>query len=69
MDLIAFIIGITGTFLNIWKYRICFAIWFVSSCIWMYVGFVNELHGLTMRGVVYAILAVYGWFKWKESND
>ena len=65
MDIIAFIIGVLGTVLNIWKVRICFVIWFVSSCIWVYVGIASELNGLTMRGCVYAILAVCGWFKWK----
>ena len=65
IDIYAFSLGLLGTVLNIHKKRICFIVWFVSSSLWVIVGIINELHGLTARGIVYSILALYGYYKWK----
>jgi len=57
-----------ATWLNIRRARACFAIWLVTNSAWSIYDFV---HGLPAQGVlmvVYAGLAVWGWWAWRPAE-
>ena len=57
-----------ATWLNIRRVRICFAIWFCTNVTWSVYDFA---HGLPAQGVlmcVYAALAVWGGFAWRQNH-
>ncbi|MFQ5471264.1 MAG: nicotinamide mononucleotide transporter [Dehalococcoidia bacterium] len=62
------IASLLGVVLNVYKLRLCFALWLVSNTSWAIVDFA---HGLPAQGAlqsVYACLSVWGWFKWKPQR-
>jgi hypothetical protein len=59
-------LSLFGAFLNIKKHRACFWIWAFTNASWAIVDF---WYGLYSQGVlfsIYFILAVYGWYSWKQ---
>ena len=57
-------VSLFATWLNIRRVRACFAIWACTNVTWAVYDFA---HGLPAQGVlmlVYAALAVWGWFAW-----
>ncbi len=55
-----------ATWLNIRKMRACFLIWLGTNIAWAIYDFA---HGLPAQGslmVVYAALAAWGWFAWRD---
>ena len=57
-----------ATWLNIRRLRACFAIWFCTNVAWSAYDFT---HGLPAQGclmLVYAALAVWGWFAWRDAH-
>jgi nicotinamide riboside transporter PnuC len=57
-----------GVILNIKKKKSCFYIWLVTNTAWAAVDFYK---GIPAQGVlfsIYAVLAVWGIFEWKEEG-
>ena len=65
MDTVAFLIGLVGVVLNIYKRRVCFIMWMISGVLWAIVGVLNGIPGLVCQSCVYVALAVWGWVKWR----
>ena len=60
--------SLAGVVLNIYKLRICFAIWFVSNVSWAAIDFAKGIPAQGALQTVYAGLSVWGWCKWKEDK-
>ena len=65
------ILSLSGNFAIIFKMRIGFWLWTVGNAAWIVSAIVGELNiPLIAMNVVYAILNVIGYFKWrKKEND
>lgn len=66
-------LSLTGVILNCLKNRRCFILWMVSNASWAVVDFraadTNpQLYAQAWLFVVYFILAVWGWFRWKDDE-
>ena len=59
---------ITGVILNIRKKRSGFVFWIVANGIWAIVDFKSGMWAEGALFVVYAILAVFGYFAWKKDG-
>ncbi len=60
--------SLLATWLNIRRARACFAIWCCTNLAWAAYDFA---HGLPAQGylmLVYAALAIYGWFAWRQNH-
>lgn len=57
--------SITGVIANIYKLRWCFGVWLCTNCAWMIIDFLAGLYAQAFLFGVYALLAVWGLFKWR----
>ena len=63
------IASLVGTVANAHGRRWCFFIWLGTNLIWCVRNFyIGEIHQASLR-VVYAMLAVYGLFKWRNGRE
>jgi len=60
--------SLTATWLNIRRIRICFAIWFGTNVTWAFYDFAHDLPAQGCLMLVYAGLAVWGWFAWGRTH-
>jgi hypothetical protein len=56
--------SLIGTVGNIYLARWCFAVWFITNLIWVAVDYRKKIYPQAALHLVYAGLAVMGWFKW-----
>ncbi len=61
-------VSLFATWLNICRVRICFAIWFVTNLTWAGYDFAHELPAQGALMLIYAALAVWGWFVWSSGH-
>jgi len=60
--------SLCGVVLNIKKNRLCFLLWFFSNVTWAIIDWTVELYAQSILFAIYAILAVVGWFSWKNKD-
>jgi len=63
---IAMVLAVIGVLLNNRKNRNCFYVWFISNSILIYVHLNVNLYSLVIRNIVFLLLAVEGWYKWRK---
>ncbi len=57
-----------ATWLNIRRVRACFAIWCCTNVAWACYDFAHELPAQGALMLIYAALAVCGWFAWRSGH-
>ena len=57
-----------ATWLNIRRVRACFAIWVCTNVTWAVYDFAHDLPAQGCLMIVYAALAVWGWFAWRSDQ-
>lgn len=62
---IAMVLSVAGVILNNRKIKICFILWIISNVITGFIHGYNHLYGLMVRDIVFTVLAVEGWIKWR----
>ncbi len=60
--------SLVATWLNIRRVRACFAIWFVTNVSWASYDFAHKLPAQGALMLIYAALAVWGWFAWRSGH-
>ena len=64
---IATICSLYGNYLVIKKNKFGFVIWLISNILWILINFIGVLNiSQVIMFVIYGILNVYGWIKWKQ---
>jgi len=63
---IAGVLAIAGVFLNNRKMIACFYVWFFSNGLSAYIHIDSQLYSLFARDIIFLILAVEGWHKWRS---
>ena len=67
---IATICSLYGNYLVIKKNKFGFVIWLISNVLWVLINFIGVLNiSQVIMFVIYGILNVYGWIKWKQNKD
>lgn len=65
---IATICSLYGNYLVIKKNKFGFVIWLISNVLWVLINFIGVLNiSQVIMFVIYGILNVYGWIKWKQT--
>lgn len=65
---IATICSLYGNYLVIKKNKFGFVIWLISNILWVLINFIGVLNiSQVIMFVIYGILNVYGWIKWKQT--
>lgn len=65
---IATICSLYGNYLVIKKNKFGFVIWLISNILWVLINFIGVLNiSQVVMFVIYGILNVYGWIKWKQT--
>lgn len=59
--------SIVGVILNIQKKRASFLIWIGTNASWAVIDFARGIPQQGVLFVVYAFLAVWGWFSWQHA--
>ena len=57
-------VALAGTALNVYRRRAGFILWFLTDCIFAVIDYRAGLHGQAALMVVYAGMAVWGYFHW-----
>jgi len=60
------ILALTGTTANIYKKRWCFICWIISNTSFAYIDFTNNIPAQGWLFVIYTVLAIFGWLKWRR---
>ncbi len=60
--------SLLATWLNVRRVRTCFAIWFCTNVTWSVYDFAHDLPAQGYLMLVYAALAVWGWFAWRQDH-
>ena len=60
--------ALVGVILNIKKKKVCFYIWLVTNTAWAAVDFYKGIPAQGILFTIYAGLAVWGIFEWKEEG-
>jgi len=71
LDLLGYVatfLSILGNLLIVYKKRIGFSIWLLSNVVWIYVDIGIGLYSQIIMMVLYAILNIVGWYKWREDD-
>ncbi len=65
-----FIFGLSliGTIGNLYKRRWCFLFWAGTNVFWISYDIYKTAYPQAVMMFVYLILAIVGWFKWKEEK-
>ena len=64
---IATICSLYGNYLVIKKNKFGFVIWLISNILWILINFIGVLNiSQVIMFVIYGILNIYGWIKWKQ---
>ncbi len=61
-------LAIVGVLLNNKRIRWCFPLWFVSNIICLVLHYQVAYSGMMVRDGVFGILAVHGWFCWRDKK-
>jgi len=64
-ETIATVLAVAGCLANNRRRRICFILWIVSNAICGVLHYQAGLPGLLVRDVIFSVLAVEGFLKWK----
>ena len=65
---IATICSLYGNYLVIKKNKFGFVIWLISNILWVLINFIGVLNiSQVIMFVIYGVLNVYGWIKWKQT--
>ena len=62
---VAAILAVAGVLLNNRKLRMCFILWMVSNALSAGIHACAGPWSLMLRDVVFFVLAIEGWIKWK----
>ncbi len=71
IGMVSTVIAVAGVILNNRKVRWCFCLWivsnFLSMCIHLFAGARgnNEMWAFAVRDVIFLVLAIEGWKKWR----
>ena len=69
LQILLTIFAITGAVLNILKNRLCFIIWTVANICGVILYFRTGLYVIIFVAILYMILNIIGWFKWKKEQQ
>lgn len=58
--------SLIGTIANLHKLRWCFHVWLVCNVCWAIYDVYKEAYPQAVLMAIYAVLAVWGMFKWKR---
>jgi len=61
------VLAIVGVVLNNHRLRWCFVLWILSNTGTAFFHFAAHQWGLLFRDVIFLILAIQGWFLWKNN--
>ena len=61
-------LSLVGVVLNIHHHRSGFAVWMVTNATWSVVDFQAGLASQGWLFAIYFVLAVWGWFKWRQDE-
>ena len=65
---IATICSLYGNYVVIKKNKFGFVIWLISNILWILINFIGVLNiSQVIMFVIYGILNIYGWIKWKQT--
>lgn len=65
---IATICSLYGNYLVIKKNKFGFVIWLISNILWILINFIGVLNiSQVIMFVIYGILNIYGWIKWRQT--
>lgn len=65
---IATICSLCGNYLVIKKNKFGFVIWLISNILWILINFIGVLNiSQVIMFMIYGILNIYGWIKWKQT--
>lgn len=62
------LLSLIGVVLNIQKKRVCFIFWGFTNLAWACVDFYKRIPEQAWLFVIYTVLAVIGWFSWRENG-
>ena len=62
-------LSIVGVHYNIHKKRICFLFWMVTNASWIVIDIVYGVYAQAALMLVYFVLAIRGYIKWKEDDN
>lgn len=63
------ILSLVGVVLNILKKRSCFLIWGISNASWAVIDFKKDIPAQGWLFAIYLLIAVWGWFSWRENGN
>lgn len=67
VSVIATICSLYGNYLVIKKNKFGFVVWLISNILWILINFIGVLNiSQVIMFVIYGILNIYGWIKWKQ---
>lgn len=69
LDIISWVntfFSILGNILVIKKKRSGFMVWIVSNITWIVIDIIAEVYSQAALFVIFTIIAIYGFIKWKE---
>ena len=69
MEYLAMFLGVLGAWLVARKNRWGFMSWIFSNFLWITFAIINSHWGLLTQMIIFLILAIYGWYNWRERKD
>ena len=59
--------GLFATFANAQKKRWCFLVWMPCNAAWVVYDIYKTAYPQAAQMACYFLIAVYGWFKWRDN--
>lgn len=64
-DALSSVFGVIATFLELYKFLISWSFWIVINAYTVWLYGIKELNFLTFQMIVYTLLSIYGYRKWR----
>ena len=65
----ATIASLVAVVLNVYRHRLCFAIWLGTNLTWAMVDYAHGIAGQALLQLVYAGLSVWGFVSWRNRGQ
>lgn len=62
-------ICLIGTVLNCKKFKSCFVFWAIGNILWLIYDLYSGLYSRAFLDAVQLVLAIYGAYEWKRSDE
>ena len=69
IGIVTLVLAVTGVVFNIRRLRVCFVFWMPSNFLSTLIHIGAGIWPLAVRDFIFLILAVEGWFLWKEGGE